>query len=94
MLDPLEKLMDCSLISITYAAQILGISCKTARNWLSAGKFPVQTVRIGGRRMLRSIDLIRYVNQLTDVDRPAYTVLNKSDVPSQLVKPKGRPRKS
>ena len=93
MRDPVLDLSDYSLISISAAAEILGISCKTARNWLSSNKFPIYTFRLGGRRMLRTQDLVRYVNQLTNFE-PQSAEFVKSHEKNITVKKKGRPRKT
>ena len=94
MTHPNIDLSDYTLISISDAANILGISCKTARNWISSKKFPIHTVRIGGRRMLRSIDLIRYVNQLGDVVQPQNLGVVSKEAQLVTVKKRGRPRKT
>ncbi|PIW07463.1 MAG: hypothetical protein COW39_13270, partial [Comamonadaceae bacterium CG17_big_fil_post_rev_8_21_14_2_50_60_13] len=45
----------------TEAGRRLGIAEKTARNWSSAGKFPVPTFLIGSKRMVRTEDLEKFV---------------------------------
>lgn len=41
-----------SFIGLADAAYDVGISKKTLQNWLIAGKFPVETVKIGDRRLI------------------------------------------
>jgi predicted DNA-binding transcriptional regulator AlpA len=88
------NLADYSLISIAEASAILGISCKTARNWLSSNKFPISTVRVGGRRMLRAMDLVTYVNQLTSPGQLQSLVDVKPQEQSNAYRKRGRPRKT
>jgi predicted DNA-binding transcriptional regulator AlpA len=88
------NLSDYSLISLVEASEVLGISCKTARNWLSSNKFPIKTVRVGGRRMLRAMDLVTYVNQLTSPGQLQSSVIVKSQEQSDAFRKRGRPRKT
>lgn len=94
MPNPNIDLSDYTLISIGDAAKILGISCKTARNWLSSEKFPIHTFRIGGRRMLRSVDLIRYVNRLGDAGQSQKIGAIGKEEQHIAIKKRGRPRKT
>jgi len=52
------------LIGLELACSMLGICSKTGRNWISAKRFPVQTFRVGGRRLVRRRDLVDYVDSL------------------------------
>lgn len=52
------------LLTIREAAKLLCIAEKTARNWLTQGKFPVATFKIGARRVVRKIDLIKFIEGL------------------------------
>jgi len=52
------------LIGLEVACSMLGICLKTGRNWISAQRFPVQTFRVGGRRLVRRKDLLAFVNNL------------------------------
>ena len=76
------------LISLREAAHAIGLAEKTARNWLSAGKFPIKTVRQGRRRLVLVSDIEKYVQGLssvsTDIPAPA------EEVP---IRRRGRPRK-
>lgn len=54
-----------ALLSVDAAAHIIGISAKTVRNWLSAGRFPVKTVKVGDRRLVVAADLDRFLAELT-----------------------------
>lgn len=44
-------------VSIPRAADMLGISYWTARNWIAAGKFPAQIIQIGPLQRVRTADL-------------------------------------
>lgn len=56
------------LISVSDCAGAINITPKTARNWLSMGRFPIPTVKIGGRRMVRVQDLEAFVAGLVPAD--------------------------
>jgi hypothetical protein len=80
------------LITIREAAKLLCIAEKTARNWLTQGKFPVATFKIGARRVVRKIDLIKFIEGLgTLVGIPP--VLSVNDGSDFQQKKRGRPRK-
>lgn len=80
------------LISISEAARQLGIAEKTARNWISSDRFPVLTVRLGSRRMVRVIDLQEFVDGL-GADRPPMVSDPISENREVRKKTRGRPRK-
>lgn len=64
------------LLSVASAAELLGISPKTLRNWLSAGRSPVQPVKVGARTMFRFSDICAYVDGLAPVGRaPALPIV-------------------
>jgi predicted DNA-binding transcriptional regulator AlpA len=75
-----------ALLSLEEACEQLGIAVKTARNLLSAGTFPIKTVRLGGRRMVVSADLARFIRSLTDDDT------HENEAPAR--RGRGRPRKT
>jgi excisionase family DNA binding protein len=52
------------LMSLTQAADILGIATQTARNWLLEGRFPVRTHKIGYRRMVKKSEIEQYLASL------------------------------
>lgn len=52
------------LVDLRQAADYLQISVKTARCWLSLGKFPVPSVKIGDRRLVPIKLLQEYVADL------------------------------
>lgn len=80
------------LVSVQEAARCLGIAEKTVRNWMSAGKFPVQTFRLGARRLIRRVDLELFVSGLGG-DQSAPEPEPKP-VPIEITKKhRGRPRK-
>jgi hypothetical protein len=81
------------LMAFTKAGTMLGISEKTARNWDSAGKFPVPTFLIGSRRMVRTQDLEKFVEELGGA-----MLKNEASPAGSLLaagqkKRRGRPRK-
>lgn len=80
--------MKIIFISLSEAAQVLGIAVKTARNWLSAGKFPIPTHRIGGKRLVRIEDIDSFVVTLCG---GATTLTMDGNI--QQPKRGGRPRK-
>ena len=80
--------MKIIFISLSEAALILGIAAKTARNWLSAGKFPIPTHRIGGKRLVRIEDIDSFVVNLC-----GGTTHLALDGNIQQPKRAGRPRK-
>jgi len=84
------------LVSVQEAARCLGIAEKTVRNWMSAGKFPVRTFRLGTRRLVRRVDLELFVSSLGG-GQPI-PVLESENVTSVstpvVVKQRGRPRKT
>lgn len=81
------------LIPYLEGARTIGIANQTAKNWLSAGRFPVATFLIGRRRMVRVSDLEAFVAGLGEP--PRETVCSKV-APSavELKRSRGRPRKS
>ena len=80
------------LLTIREASEMLCIAEKTARNWLTQGKFPVATFKIGARRVVRKNDLIRFIEGLgTLVGIPPVLSVNGGAVFQQ--KKRGRPRK-
>ena len=80
------------LITIRDAAALLCIAEKTARNWLTQGKFPVETFKIGARRVVRKVDLLKFVDGLgTTVVEPTRPSMSQGLV--FQTKKGGRPRK-
>ena len=81
------------LIPYLEGARTIGIANQTAKNWLSAGRFPVATFLIGRRRMIRVSDLEAFVAGLGDP--PRETVGSELAPPVvELKRSRGRPRKS
>lgn len=79
------------LVSFVEAGLSLGIAEKTSRNWSSAGKFPIPTFLVGGKRMVRVVDLKSYVDSLGVCTENVLPTLD-TKIPS--AKKRGRPRKS
>ncbi len=58
-------------VSIEEAAQLLGIAKQTLYNQVSAGRCPVPTIKLGGRRLVRVADLIELTGKTPEVEPPA-----------------------
>lgn len=81
------------LVSVPEAARCLGIAEKTVRNWMSAGRFPIQTFRLGARRLVRRADLELFVQSLGGGQ--SAPVVESELIPlTPVKKPRGRPRKT
>jgi predicted DNA-binding transcriptional regulator AlpA len=90
-----EKFMQKALlINLEEAAQLLGIAKKTARNWRSAGKFPVESFRIGARRMVRVADIEEFVKSLGAVEKQGVTTPVPQFANDTTHRRRGRPRKA
>lgn len=77
-------------VSIRDAAGVLCIAEKTARNWLTLGKFPVQSFKIGSKRVVKVNDLLQFADRLgSELDIP-----QMSGLPIPIQKSRGRPRKT
>jgi len=87
--------MDKTLfLTLVEAAEIFRISQKTARNWCSLGKFPVDTFLIGARRLVRVSDVEAFVSGLGGGNSTqVVTGAAVSAVAAQKL-PRGRPRKT
>lgn len=77
----------CALVPVADAARAIGLAEKTARNQLSAGKFPLKTVSIGRRRLVPVADLDRYLREVG-----ALPPLPPEPEPSSELEPERRPR--
>lgn len=49
-------------IPFSSAATAIGMAVQTGRNQLVRGTFPVRTIKLGGRRMVRLDDLAKYLD--------------------------------
>lgn len=82
------------LARVSAIAPSLGISPKTARNWISAGKFPIRTFRLGGARVVRIADVEAFVAQLGREICPSLSEPPASpSMPTPPKRRRGRPRK-
>jgi hypothetical protein len=61
-------------------AGFLGIAKKTAQNWVSAGRFPVQTVLINGRRLVQTPAIIHYLASTSGLP-PQQEAIDPIEVP-------------
>ncbi len=55
------------LISAPEAGSAIGFAIQTTRNMLWTGTFPIPTIKVGRRAMVRVCDLLRYVEGLQPV---------------------------
>ena len=79
-----------ALADFAPAAAAIGLAEQTARDLLWRGKFPVKTVKVGGKRLVVVADLARYYAELVGLDaQPSTPELVTSDAP----RPRGRPPK-
>ncbi|WP_112487264.1 helix-turn-helix domain-containing protein [Thiomonas sp. X19] len=89
-----QKPVQPLLISIDECATALGIAQQTVRNWLCTGTVQLPTVKIGGRRMVRTADLLSFVDALgtqgTQQQDPAPAAATPAAAPRRG---RGRPRK-
>lgn len=51
------------LITFSESANAISMAVQTARNLDAAGKFPIPTHKVGGRRMVRIDDLAAYLDK-------------------------------
>lgn len=80
-------------VSISDAAKMLCIAEKTARNWLTLGKFPVPSFKIGSKRVVRISDITQFAEGLgLGLGMPQVPQVAGLPVPQQ--KSRGRPRKT
>jgi len=79
-------------VAMPSASKFIGISEKTGRNWLALGRYPLQTVKVGDKRMVPVPALVNwYASQLDDagVSQPVPV----AEV-GQVKRRPGRPRKN
>jgi excisionase family DNA binding protein len=86
------------LISIDDCAIALGVAKQTIRNWLSTGKVQLPTVKVGGRRLVRTSDLLAWVDSLAPSHPTAAPATDATPQPVPAPAPRqrrrGRPRKA
>lgn len=64
-LQMLEKMFPGqALIGVVDAGRCLCFAAQTTRNKLAAGQFPVQTFLLGGKRVVKKIDLALFLDSL------------------------------
>lgn len=85
--------MNQLFLTIREAAGMLCIAEKTARNWMTQGKFPIPTFKIGSRRVVRSIDLVTYADGLGSKNNCTDSLSAMSAHVQPITKSRGRPRK-
>ena len=93
--NPIYKLFPGQVFAdLAPAAHAIGLAEQTARDKIWLGKFPVQTVKIGRKRLVVVADLARYYAELVGLDSetaaPAAPAEPAEKAPAR---PRGRPRK-
>ncbi|AOJ14118.1 hypothetical protein DF161_19885 [Burkholderia stagnalis] len=58
------------LIPVVKAGECLSLAEQTTRNKLHCGTFPVKTVMLGGKRLVKKTDLADYITELGAEKRP------------------------
>lgn len=81
-------------ISLAATSRWIGIKEGTARNWLSAGTFPISTVLSGDRRLVDIRDLAEYLDRRS-AQTPVSNVTENQTTPTAnpTKRGRGRPRK-
>jgi len=67
------------LIPAILAGSCLGYSHQATRNKIHNGTFPIPTYRIGGKRVVKKTDLVKYIDSLN------YTSWKKRGRPNKVV---------
>lgn len=57
-------------VKVAEAAEILGVSQGTLRNWAEAGKIPVHTNPVNGYRLFRREDLENFLVRVAQTLKP------------------------
>jgi excisionase family DNA binding protein len=88
------------LMSVEEAAYSLGLAPSTLKNWIHFQRVPFPTYKLGGRRLIRTVDLEAFVASLADtpssladapeVPAPAPAPAESAPAPKR----RGRPRNS
>ena len=65
-IDRLARAQNASelLCNVAETAAILNISGKNIRNGISAGTFPIRSVKLGRRRLFKRSDILAYLKEL------------------------------
>jgi hypothetical protein len=83
--------MERIFVSLKEAAKALCIAEKTARNWLTQGKFPVRTYKIGGKLLVKVSELLEFVSRLSS-PAVAIQVAAVNQPGTTIKRGRGRPR--
>lgn len=86
----INKSQSPSFIGLSEAAYDIGISKKTLQNWLIAGKFPCETVKIGDRRLIPIDAWEAWKTSLRA--SPAPTPTTPTTATQSIKRGRGRPR--
>lgn len=57
-----EWIQHHTVVSVKETAQMLGLAEQTLRNWISQGRAPFPTARVGRRRVIRQADIEAFLN--------------------------------
>lgn len=64
-LEYLESLFPgLALVPVLKAGECLSYAPQTVKNKLAKGQFPVTTVLVGGKRLVKKTELARYIDEL------------------------------
>ena len=77
-------------VPVAAAAEFIGVAYQTARNQILANRFPLSTFLQGGRRMVSSSELARYLIEKAGGDLAACPAQSNA---SAVKRGRGRPRK-
>lgn len=93
--NPIYRLFQGQVFAdLAPAAHAIGFAAQTARDKLWRGEFPVQTVKVGRKRLVVVDDLARYYAELVGLEvenkAPAAAAETTDKAPKR---PRGRPRK-
>ena len=79
------------------AGRLIGMAAQTVRNKVTAGKFPIDIVLVGSRKMVRRVDLEKYVEGLeaigSHLTSPTLQSPPAGMAQAKVARPRGRPRK-
>jgi len=80
------------LISFSEAVSWLGVCIGTARNWVSAGTFPIPTQKLGDLRQVDIRDLADYLDGVLSRSDPQALLFSSENEDGRAMKKRGRGR--
>lgn len=78
------------LVTIRQSGLVIGLQPQTSYNLVSRGKFPLPLVDTGGKRMVRVVDIAKYIDSLAD---PIFIPPAVSQAPAPLIVVTSPPKK-